>query len=145
MPWCILSLGDESLRPDRLAILIKQPAPERRGDVRQRSIGDVLTGKRLLVHPRSHVAGIDEDGRDSVGEQFDGEGSGQQLEGSLAGAIRTPAGIRLVRGVTRDIHDETTSLSEQRYRELDERNRRAGVDREYATEALDVECHERTK
>jgi hypothetical protein len=62
MPWCVLLLGDEALPAHGFAILIEQPAPKRRGHIRQRSIGDVFTGKRLLMHPRTHVAGIDEHG-----------------------------------------------------------------------------------
>jgi hypothetical protein len=44
MPWCVLLLGDESLRANGFAILIEEPAPKRCGDIRQRPVRDVLTG-----------------------------------------------------------------------------------------------------
>ena len=67
----------------------------------------------------------------------------QELERRLAGAVRTPARIRAVRRIARDVDDEAATRGEQRHRELDERDRRAGVDREHAAEALDVERQQR--
>src|SRR5215203_5337988 len=142
MPWCVLLLRDVSLRANRLMILIEEPAPERRGHLRQRPIGDVLTREGLLMHPRAHVARIDEDSRDSLVEQFDGQRPGQEFECGLARAVRTPAGIGAVCRVAGDVDDKPVTRGEEWQRELDERDWRAGIDRKHAAEALDVESHQ---
>jgi hypothetical protein len=96
------------------------------------------------MHPRAHVAGVDEDGRDSLVEQFGGQRPGQEFECSLACAVRTPAGVGAVCRVAGDVDDKTVTCGEKGHRQLDERDWRAGIDREHAAEALNVEGHQRT-
>ena len=73
------------------------------------------------MHPRAHVARIDEHGRDAWLAQLGGQRSRQELERRLAGAVRSPAGIRAVCRVARDVHDEAAPLGEQRHGELNQR------------------------
>src|SRR5947207_8124697 len=50
-----------------------------------------------------------------------------------------------LRGVARDVHDKTASFRQQRHGKLNQGDRRAGVHREDAPEALHVELHEDRK
>ena len=95
------------------------------------------------MHARPHVAGIDEHRRHVPFAQFVRECPRQQLQGRFACAVRAPAGIRAVRGVARDVDDQAAPFGQQRNRQLNQGNRRAGIDREDPPEALHVEVDER--
>ena len=99
--------------------------------------------KCLLMHARPHVAGIDEHGRDAAIAELSRQRARQELQRRLAGAVRSPAGIGALRRVARDVHDEPATFGKQRDGELNQRDRRAGVDREDAAEALHVEVQQR--
>ena len=75
--------------------------------------------------------------------QLRGQRPGQQLQRRLARAIRSPARIGGLRGVARDVHDETAAFGQQRHGELNQRDRRARVDGEDPSESLHVEVHQR--
>jgi hypothetical protein len=96
------------------------------------------------MHPRAHVARIDENGRHSLVEELGGQRASEQLERGFARSVRAPAGIRAVRRIAGDVDDEPAAGGKQREGELNECDRRAGIDREHATKALDVEGHQRT-
>src|SRR5262245_42549911 len=115
MPWGVLFLRHETLPADRVWRLVEQPAPERNGDVGQRPAGDVVQWIGLLMHPCSHIAGINQNGGHSMNAKLRRERSGQKFERCLACAVSPPTGIRTLRGVTRHVHDETLALSEQRH------------------------------
>ena len=101
--------------------------------------------KRLLVHARPHVAGIDDDGGDTPVSR---SSVASVRVSSSSAALLAPYGPQPayapVRGVARDVHDEAAAFGQERHRQLDQRDRRAGVDGEDTPEALHVELHQRS-
>src|SRR6188474_1537716 len=93
-----------------LGILCEQPVPERDRHLWQRSIGNVLARKGLLVHARSHVSRIDEYRRDAFLMEFAGERTSEELECRFRRTIGPPPRIRRRGRVARDVHDQASPL-----------------------------------
>src|SRR3954470_11728322 len=104
-PSCILLLRDEPLAADRRRVLSKQPFPEWDRHLWKRTIRDVLSWKRLLVHSRAHVAGIDQYGGHTVGVKFGCQCAREQFQRRLGRAVGSPAGVGASRSVARDVDD----------------------------------------
>ena len=94
--------------------------------LRRRTIADVLSGERRLMHLRAHVAWV-EPVHPNVG-LLGGEHVRQLLERGLRRAVATPACVALDSGVGRDVDDGAMSSAQQRKRRLHECERSDDVD-----------------
>src|SRR5262245_25545604 len=103
MPWCVLFLRDKTLAADRVWRLVEQPAPERNGDVGQGPVRDVVQWIGLLMHPRSHIAGINQDRGHPMNAKLRRECPGQKFERRLARAVSPPTGVRALRSIARHV------------------------------------------
>jgi hypothetical protein len=86
------------------------------------------------VHVGGHVAGVD--GVDPQPGVLHGEDGGQLVEGGLAGAVATPAGVGLDGGVGADVDDGAAGVAQRGEDGLHERERGHDVDGEEVRELV---------
>src|SRR2546428_2824646 len=96
------ALGLEPLARDTHRILAFKPRPEGQRDVGERTIADVLTGERVLMHLRPKIARVHRDDADTGITQFVCERLAHELESGLAAPVAAPPWITAARRVTRD-------------------------------------------
>src|SRR6266566_2686015 len=137
------ALGLEPLAGDAHRILALEPRPERQRDFGERTIADVLTGERVLMHLRPEIPRVDRDDADARIAQFVCERLAQELERGLATPIGAPPRIAAARRVTRDVHDEASRWFQDRKACVDQCERSDDVDLVDASKDLKRVLHER--
>src|SRR5256712_4083477 len=122
------ALSLEPLAGDAHRILALEPRPEGKRDLGERTIADVLTGERVLVHLRPKITRIDRDDADTRLTQFVCKRLAHELERGLAAPVAAPPRIASARRVARDVHDEAPRCFQDRQELVDECERSENVD-----------------